>query len=84
MTPGVAGMMRELAVARSSARRESRGGGKGGSEGLCGVMPGGRCPWAAVCGGGDAGAPAASCCPWDASATAVCPWETELSQPWQG
>lgn len=52
MTPGVAGMMRELAVARSSARRESRGGGKGGGEGLCGVMPGGRCPWAAVCGGG--------------------------------
>lgn len=52
MTSGVAGMMRELAVARSSASRESRGGGKGGGEGLCGVMPGGRCPWAAVCGGG--------------------------------
>lgn len=33
MTPGVAGMMRELAVARSSARRESRGGGKGGVRG---------------------------------------------------
>lgn len=34
MTSGVAGMMRELAVARSSARRESRGGGRGGRGAL--------------------------------------------------
>lgn len=91
MAPGVAGRMRELAVARSSARRESRSGrGEGGGEGregegLCEVMLGGWCPWAAVRGGeGERGGSRCSCCPWDALVAAVCPWETELSRPWQG
>lgn len=66
------------------------GGGRGGGEGregegLCEVMLGGWCPWAAVRGGeGERGCSRCSCCPWDALVAAVCPWETELSRPWQG